>query len=113
MLISVKIPQSTFLQSQAHIRNWPWPALFQSVPGYKEMKLCLPSTATVKYFSLPDLPTAPDGLVLPPLSFPKGVEERKELEKRQEAQNLPIPALVLTQHVKQGWSQRDHRLVIG
>lgn len=36
-------------------------------------------------FSLPDLPTAPDGLASPSLSFPEGVGERKELEKRQEA----------------------------
>ena len=39
-------------------------------------------------FSLPDLPTAPDGLVSPSLSLPEGVGERNELEEKQLAKEF-------------------------
>lgn len=42
--------------------------------------------------ALPGLPTAPDGLASPPLSLPDGVGERKELERKKVAKNLPVLA---------------------
>lgn len=52
------------------------------------MKSGLPRTVTVESFSLPDLPTAPDGLASPSLSLPEGVGERKELEGKQLAKEF-------------------------
>lgn len=62
--------------------------------GRRSQASQLPSLSSS--FSLPDLPTAPDGLVSPSLSLPEGVGERRELEKQQVAQNLPVLALALT-----------------
>lgn len=60
-------------------------------------------------FSLPDLPTAPDGLTSPSLSFPEGVGERKE--KRDKKYRICQYQPSITQPTQQGWSKANHAWV--
>lgn len=80
MQTSVKIPKSTFLQCYAYFHKWPLSVLFQSVPGYEEVKSGLPSTVTVKYPLSARLSHSPrwSSFSFPVISWGGGRRKRKE-----------------------------------
>lgn len=93
MQVSVKIPKSTFLQCCAHFHKWPLSVLFQSVLGYGEMKLGLPSTVSVNYLlsARPSHSPRWSNFSFPVISWGSGREEgvRKETRSIEFASTSP------------------------
>lgn len=109
----VKIPKSTFLQCYTHFHKWPLSVLFQSVPGYEEMKSGLPSTFAVKYFlsARPSHGPRWSSFSFFVISWGGGREERVRKEAR--SIDLPVSALALTQSTQWARFETDHGLVSG
>lgn len=106
-----KFPKAHSCNSMLMSINGPCLYCFRK---YLHMKRCSQASQVLSLsstFSLPEFPTAPDGLGFSSLSFSEGVGETKELEKKQGPENLPVCALALTKSIQQGWSQTHHRLV--
>lgn len=104
-----KFPKAHSCNSMLTSINGPCLCCFSQSLDTRRWSLAFQVLSLSNTFSLPDLPTAPDGLTSPSLSFPEGVGERKE--KRDKKYRICHYQPSITQPTLQGWPQASHACV--